>query len=84
MFGTQGETHVRFENQKKDKQEQIHMTSAHAVMPIADLKLALPFTFHFEVEKIVFLDFFPTQYVIRFVDKYLKVLLLCIISPHAP
>jgi len=74
-------THAK---EKKERTEQIYATSSHVVIPFVDIKLSQPFQFLVFNCQAVFVDFFPSQYLISFVDKYLKVLLLCIISPHAP
>jgi hypothetical protein len=70
--------------EKKERTEQLHVTSSHVVIPFVDIKLSHPFRFLVFECQADFVEFFPIQYTISFVDKYLKILLLCIISPHAP
>jgi hypothetical protein len=70
--------------EKKEQTEQISATSSQVVVPLVDIKLSQPFEFLVFDCKAYFVEFFPSQYTISFVDKYLKILLLCIISPHAP
>lgn len=69
---------------KKEAQTKVQVASSHAVVPLADIKLVTPFSFLFTEKKICFFEIAPIRYVSNFLDQHLKVLLVCIISPHAP
>jgi hypothetical protein len=69
---------------KKEAQTKVQVASSHAVVPFADIKLVTPFLFISTSKSVSFFDAAPIRFVSNFFDRLLKILLVCLISPHAP